>query len=64
MSLGRSAAPDEPLPGSAGESAAGDGGGLIAGLRDEGNRLAAVRGVLLGTLLGIALWSAILWGLV
>ncbi len=64
MSLGSSASQDEPLAGSAGEGAADDGEGLIAGLRDEGNRLAAVRGVMIGTVLGIVLWTAILWGLV
>lgn len=63
MSLPQSAPHDEPLPESNGEVAADHGGGLIAGLRDDGNRLAATRGVLIGTVLGITLWAAILWGL-
>ena len=54
---------DEPLLESHGDDAADHGGGLIAGLRDEGNRLAATRGVLIGTVLGVVLWAAILWGL-
>ena len=37
--------------------------GLIAGLRDDSNRLAAARGVLIGTGLGIFAWAVILWGL-
>ena len=35
--------------------------GLIAGLRDDSNRLAAARGIMIGTVLGIILWAVILW---
>ena len=35
--------------------------GLIPGLRDDGNRLAAVRGIVIGTVVGIIIWAAILW---
>jgi hypothetical protein len=38
--------------------------GLIAGLRDDSNRLAAARGIMIGTVLGIILWAVILWVLV
>ncbi len=36
---------------------------LIAGLHDDGNRLAVVRGIMIGTILGIIVWAVILWGL-
>jgi hypothetical protein len=45
------------------EAPAEDSGGLIAGLRDDSNRLAAARGVMIGTVLGIIVWAVILWGL-
>jgi hypothetical protein len=43
------------------EAPAEDSMGLIAGLRDDGNRLAAVRGIVIGTVVGIIIWAAILW---
>ena len=63
MSLHPSAPQDQPLAESERAATAEDDAGLIAGLRDEGNRLAATRGILIGTVLGILLWAAILWGL-
>jgi hypothetical protein len=45
------------------EAPAEGGRGLIAGLHDDGNRLAAVRGIMIGTVLGIIVWAVILWGL-
>ncbi len=43
------------------ETPAEDSGGLIVGLRDDGNRLAATRGIMIGTVVGIIIWAAILW---
>ena len=34
-------------------------GGLIVGLRDDGNRLAATRGIMIGTVVGIIIWAVI-----
>ncbi len=42
------------------ETPAEDSGGLIVGLRDDGNRLAATRGIMIGTVLGIIIWAVIL----
>ena len=63
MTLHQTAPQDAALPDSDSEATAQFDGGLIAGLRDDGNRLSAMRGVVIGTVLGIAIWSAILWGL-
>jgi hypothetical protein len=38
-----------------------DSRGLIVGLRDDSNRLAAVRGVMWGAILGGITWAVILW---
>ena len=43
------------------EAPAEDSMGLIAGLRDDSNRLAAARGIMIGMVLGIILWAVILW---
>jgi hypothetical protein len=34
---------------------------MIAGLRDDSNRLAAARGIMIGTVLGIIIWAVIFW---
>ncbi len=41
------------------ETPAEDSGGLIVGLSDDGNRLAAVRGIVIGTVVGIIIWAVI-----
>ena len=41
------------------ETPAEDSGGLIVGLRDDGNRLAATRGIMIGTVVGIIIWAVI-----
>ncbi len=41
------------------EAPAEDSGGLIAGLRDDGNKLAAARGIMIGTVVGIIIWAVI-----
>ncbi len=62
MGLQEISTQDEPLSSERdSEAAAEDSGGLIAGLRDGGNRLAAVRGIVIGTVVGIIIWAAILW---
>jgi hypothetical protein len=43
------------------DAPAEDSGGLIAGLRDDSNRLAAARGIMVGTVLGGITWAVILW---
>ncbi len=43
------------------EAPAEGGRGMIAGLRDDSNRLAAARGIMIGTVLGIIIWAVILW---
>ncbi len=43
------------------EAPAEDSMGLIAGLRDDSDRLAAARGIMIGMVLGIILWAVILW---
>ena len=43
------------------EAPAKDSRGIIAGLRDDSNRLAAARGVMLGTALGSIICAVILW---
>lgn len=63
MSLRQTAPPDQPLAASAEKHSPNGDGGLIAGLRDEGNRTAAVRGVAIGVVLGTIVWAVILWGL-
>ncbi len=45
------------------EAPAEDSRGLIAGLRDDSNRVAAARGVMIGTVLGMIVCAVILWGL-
>jgi hypothetical protein len=53
---------DEPLSHETQSKApAEDSMGLIAGLRDDSNRLAAARGIMIGMVLGIILWAVILW---
>ena len=48
---------DELLSERDSEAPAEDSRGLIAGLRDDGNRLAAVRGILIGAVLGGTIWA-------
>ncbi len=43
------------------EAPAEGGRGLIAGLRDDSNRLAAARGIMIGTVLGSIVWAVIFW---
>ena len=43
------------------EAPAEDSRGIIAGLRDDSNRLAAARGVALGTVLGGIICATVLW---
>ena len=43
------------------EAPAEESWGLIAGLRDDGNRLAAARGVALGAVLGGIICAVVLW---
>ncbi len=43
------------------EAPAEDSGGLIAGLRDDGNKLAAARGIMIGTVVGSIIWAVIFW---
>ncbi len=43
------------------EAPAEGGRGLIAGLRDDSNRLAAARGIVMGTVLGSIVWAVIFW---
>jgi len=53
---------DEPLSNEMdSETPEEDSGGLIAGLRDDGNRNAATRGIMIGTVLGGIIWAVILW---
>jgi hypothetical protein len=60
MGLQESSTQDEPLSSErVSEPPAEDSGGLIAGLRDDGNRLAAVRGIMIGTVVGIIIWAAL-----
>ena len=57
-------APDDTLSNEMdSKSPAEDSRGLIAGLRDDSNRLAAARGIVIGTVFGIIVWAVILWGL-
>ena len=42
------------------EAPAEGGRGMIAGLRDDSKRLAATRGIVKGTVLGIIIWAVIL----
>ncbi len=41
------------------ETPAEDSGELIVGLRDDGNRLAATKGIMIGTVVGIIIWAVI-----
>ena len=60
--LDRPATKDELLSHETQSEAPTEGGrGLIAGLRDDSNRLAAARGIMIGTVLGIIVWAVILW---
>ncbi len=43
------------------EAPAEAGRGMIAGLRDDSNRLAAARGIMIGTVLGIIICGVIFW---
>jgi hypothetical protein len=43
------------------EAPAEGGRGLIAGLRDDSNSLAAARGMMIGVVLGGITWAVILW---
>jgi hypothetical protein len=60
MGLQEISTQDEPLSSErVSEAAAEDSGGLIAGQRDDGNRLAAARGIMIGTVVGIIIWAVI-----
>ncbi len=60
MGLQEISTQDEPLSSERdNEAAAEDSGGLIAGLSDDGNKLAATRGIMIGTVVGIIIWAVI-----
>ncbi len=60
--LDRPATKDELLSHETQSEAPAEGGsGLIAGLRDDSNRLAAARGMMIGAVLGGITWALILW---
>jgi hypothetical protein len=65
MSLQEISTQDEPLSHETQSKApAEDSKGLIAGLHDDGNRLAAVRGIMIGAVLGGTIWAVVLWVLI
>jgi hypothetical protein len=60
MGLQEISTQDEPLSSErVSETPAEDSGGLIAGLSDDGNKLDAVRGIMIGTVVGIMIWAVI-----
>ncbi len=61
MGLHKSSTQDELFSERESESPAEDNRGVIAGLRDDSNRLAATRGIMIGTVLGGITWAVILW---
>ena len=62
--LDRGATTDELLSHETQSEAPVEGGReLIAGLRDDSNRLAAARGIMIGTVLGGIICAVVLWAL-